>query len=123
MAWMVIAVSVLLLLVTVSGIVGMTALRVAQRRKQIGVRRALGARWRDIVRYCVTANVLITTAGIAAGRVLTMALNQLLIRQLELGKLPGEYMAFGAAALWLLGIAEVWGPAARAANTPPASAK
>jgi hypothetical protein len=31
----------------VSGIVGMTTLRVAQRRKQIGVRRALGARWRE----------------------------------------------------------------------------
>jgi putative ABC transport system permease protein len=75
MAWMLIAVSVLLLLVTVSGIVGMTALRVAQRRKQIGVRRALGARWRDIVRYFVTENLLITSAGIAAGLLLALALN------------------------------------------------
>ena len=41
---MLIGVSALLLLVTASGIVGMTMLRVAQRRKQIGVRRALGAR-------------------------------------------------------------------------------
>jgi putative ABC transport system permease protein len=42
MAWMLVTISGLLLLVTVSGIVGITALRVAQRRKQIGVRRALG---------------------------------------------------------------------------------
>jgi FixJ family two-component response regulator len=47
-AWMLVSISVLLLLVTVSGIVGMTALRVAQRRKQIGVRRAPG---RPLARY------------------------------------------------------------------------
>ncbi|MBG9388633.1 ABC transporter permease [Caenimonas aquaedulcis] len=122
MAWMLVAVSVLLLLVTVSGIVGMTALRVAQRRKQIGVRRALGARWRDIVRYFVTENLFITSGGIAAGLVLAIGLNQLLMRNLEMGRLPLGYLAFGAAALWLLGIAAVWGPASRAANTPPAIA-
>lgn len=121
-AWMLIAVSALLLLVTVSGIVGMTSLRVAQRRKQIGVRRALGARWRDIVRYFVTENLLITTGGIVIGLGLALALNQLLIRQLELPRLPLGYMAFGAGALWLLGILAVWGPAARAASTPPAIA-
>ena len=53
---MLIAVSALLLLVTASGIVGMASLRVAQRRKQIGVRRALGARWLDILRYFVVEN-------------------------------------------------------------------
>ncbi len=122
LAWMLTAVSALLLMVTVSGIVGMTALRVAQRRKQIGVRRALGARWRDIVVYFVTENLLITTGGIAAGLVLAVALNQLLMRQLEMGRLPLGYLAFGAGALWLLGVAAVWGPASRAANTPPAIA-
>lgn len=121
-SWMLVAVSGLLLLVTASGIVGMTSLRVAQRRKQIGVRRALGARWRDIVRYFITENLLITTGGIAAGVVLTIALNQLLVRQLELGHLPGSYLAIGAAVLWLLGLAAVYGPASRAASIPPAIA-
>jgi putative ABC transport system permease protein len=122
LAWMLIAVSALLLMVTVSGIVGMTALRVAQRRKQIGVRRALGARWRDIVRYFVTENLIITTGGIAAGLLLALALNQLLMRMLDMPRLPIEYLAFGAGALWLLGVLAVWGPAARAAATPPAIA-
>jgi putative ABC transport system permease protein len=121
-AWMLIAVSALLLMVTVSGIVGMTALRVAQRRKQIGVRRALGARWRDIVRYFVTENLLVTTGGIAGGLLMAIALNQLLMRYLDMGRLPLEYLAFGAGALWLLGVAAVWGPASRAAATPPAIA-
>lgn len=122
MAWMLIAVSVLLLLVTASGIVGMTMLRVAQRRKQIGVRRALGARWIDILRYFVTENLLVTTGGVAAGLLLALGLNQLLMRLLELPRLPLAYLSWGAAALWLLGVAAVYGPASRAASTSPAIA-
>lgn len=122
LAWMLIAISVLLLLVTVSGIVGMTSLRVAQRRKQIGVRRALGARWRDILRYFIMENLLITSGGVAAGLLLALALNRLLMAQLGLPRLPLEYLALGAAALWVLGIAAVYGPASRAASISPAIA-
>jgi putative ABC transport system permease protein len=122
LAWMLVAVSALLLLVTVSGIVGMTMLRVAQRRKQIGVRRALGARWRDILRYFVTENVIITTGGIVAGLLLALGLNRLLIAYLSMPRLPLEYLALGAGALWLLGIAAVYGPASRAASISPAIA-
>ena len=122
LAWMLIAVSVLLLLVTMSGIVGMTMLRVAQRRKQIGVRRALGARWRDILRYFVTENLIITTGGIVAGLLLALGLNRVLIAYLGMPRLPLEYLAGGAAALWLLGVLAVYGPAARAASISPAIA-
>jgi putative ABC transport system permease protein len=122
MAWMLVAISVLLLLVTVSGIVGMTALRVAQRRKQIGVRRALGARWRDILRYFIVENVIITTGGIVAGLLLALALNRFLMAQAGMARLPLEYLAFGAAALWTLGICAVYGPASRAASISPAIA-
>jgi putative ABC transport system permease protein len=122
MAWMLIAISALLLLVTASGVVGMTALRVDQRRKQIGVRRALGARWRDILRYFIVENVIITTGGIVAGLLLALALNRILMSQAGMARLPLEYLAFGAAALWALGIAAVFGPASRAASISPAIA-
>ena len=122
LAWMLIGVSGLLLLVTASGIVGMTMLRIAQRRKQIGVRRALGARRVDIVRYFVVENLLVSTAGIVAGLVMAVALNQLLVGVLELPKLPATYLALGALALWALGVAAVMGPAWRAASIPPAEA-
>ena len=122
MAWMLVAISVLLLLVTVSGVVGMTALRVAQRRKQIGVRRALGARWRDILRYFIVENIIITTGGIVAGLLLALALNRLLMAQAGMARLPLEYLAFGAAALWALGICAVYGPASKAASISPAIA-
>jgi putative ABC transport system permease protein len=122
LCWMLLTVSVLLMVVTASGIVGMASLWVTQRRKQIGVRRALGARKFDILRYFVTENLMITTTGIVGGLLGALALNQLLVSKLELERLPAEYMVIGAAAFWALGIAAVYGPAWRAASISPAMA-
>lgn len=121
-AWLLVTVTALLLLVTGSGIVGMASLWVNQRRKQIGVRRALGARRGDILRYFITENLLISSSGIAIGLLLALALNQLLVSELELARLPLGYLAAGSLVLWLLGVLAVYGPAARAAATPPAIA-
>ena len=122
LAWMLITVSVLLMLVTASGIVGMASLWVTQRRKQIGVRRALGARRVDILRYFITENVMITSAGVAGGLFGALGLNHLLVTHLELARLPGTYLLAGAAAFLALGIAAVYGPAWRAASISPATA-
>jgi putative ABC transport system permease protein len=122
LAWMLITVSVLLMLVTASGIVGMASLWVTQRRKQIGVRRALGARRTDILLYFITENVMITSAGVAAGLLGALGLNHLLVANLELARLPGAYLLGGAAIFMALGIAAVVGPAWRAAGISPATA-
>ena len=122
LAGMLITVVVLLLLVTASGIVGMASLLVNQRRKQIGVRRALGARRFDILRYFLVENLMVTTAGVVGGIALALALNQLLVSELELQRLPAGYLGFGMLALWTLGLLAVFGPAWRAARVPPAVA-
>ena len=122
LSWMLITVSILLLLITASGIVGMASLWVTQRRKQIGVRRALGARRVDILRYFITENFIITSVGVLAGVLLSIALNQLLVSQLEMSKLPLVYLAVGAAVFWALGVFAVYGPAFRAATISPATA-
>lgn len=122
LAWMLIAVSVLLMLVTASGIVGMASLWVTQRRKQIGVRRALGARKVDILRYFLIENVMITSAGVAAGLLGALALNHLLVTSLEMTRLPAGYLVVGAVAFLGLGVAAVYGPAWRAASISPATA-
>ncbi len=122
LAGMLISVVVLLLLVTASGIVGMASLWVNQRRKQIGVRRALGARRFDILRYFLTENLIVTTAGIVGGIALALALNQFLVSTLELQRLPLAYLGLGMLALWALGLLAVFGPAWRAARVPPAVA-
>jgi putative ABC transport system permease protein len=120
--WMLITVSVLLLLITASGIVGMASLWVTQRRKQIGVRRALGAKKTDVLRYFILENFMITSAGVFGGVALGLALNQLLVSNLEMARLPAGYLVFGALGFWLLGVLAAYGPAWRAASISPATA-
>ncbi len=112
----------LLLLMTASGIVGLASLWVNQRRKQIGVRRALGARRVDILRYFVTENVMICVFGIVLGSGLAIALNRAMMSELELQRLPLGYLLMGAVALLTLGVLAVLGPAWRAAQIAPAIA-
>ena len=108
-----------LLLVTALGIVGLASFWVQQRRKQIGIRRAVGATRGDILRYFQTENFLIVTTGIAIGVALAYALNLLLMRTYEVSHLPIAYLLIGAATLWLLGQLAVLAPALRAAAVPP----
>jgi putative ABC transport system permease protein len=122
MSWMLVIVSGLLLLITASGIVGIASLWVTQRRKQIGVRRALGARKVDILRYFLTENFMITSAGITAGVVMAIGLNHLLVTRLEMDRLPIAYLLAGSAVFWALGVLAVYGPAWRAASISPALA-
>lgn len=122
LSWMLVTVSVLLLLITASGIVGMASLWVTQRRKQIGVRRALGARKIDVLRYFLLENFMITSAGVFGGVLLGVGLNQLLVSRLEMARLPLEYLLGGAVLLWALGVMAVYGPAWRAASISPALA-
>jgi putative ABC transport system permease protein len=122
LAWMLVTVCVLLLLVTASGIVGMTTLWVSQRRKQIGVRRALGGRRLDIMRYFITENLVISSVGVTLGLMLALGLNQLLVSQLELPRLPAGYMLGGVGIFWALGLVAGYGPSWRAASISPAIA-
>lgn len=122
MAGLLMAVTGFLLLITASGIVGMASLWVNQRRKQIGVRRAIGARKGDILRYFLVENVLITTGGVVAGIGLALALNNFLVSELSIPRLPVAYLGATMAVMWVLGLLAVLGPAWRAAAVPPAIA-
>jgi putative ABC transport system permease protein len=108
-----------LLVVTALGIVGLGSFWVAQRRRQIGVRRALGATRRDILHYFQTENFLLATIGIVLGMALAYDINLFLMLHYELPRLPASYFPIGAIALWLIGQVAVLGPALRAAAVPP----
>ncbi len=122
MAWLLVAVCVALLIVTALGIVGLASFWVQQRSKQIGVRRALGATRRQILRYFQTENFLLASLGIVIGMALAYGINQMLMGRYELPRLPLYYLPVGAVLLWLLGQISVLGPAMRAASVPPAVA-
>ena len=122
MVWLLVIVCLVLLLVTALGIVGLASFWVQQRTRQIGVRRALGATRGQILRYFQVENFLLATAGIALGMLGAFALNQYLMGEYELPRLPLAYLPAGAIVLWLLGQVAVFGPARRAAAVPPATA-
>jgi len=107
---------------TALGIIGLTSFWVMQRRKQIGIRRALGAARGDILRYFQVENFLIVTLGVAFGMTLAFAINMALMQFYELPQLPIRYLPFGAVVLWVLGQLSVLGPALRAAAIPPMAA-
>jgi putative ABC transport system permease protein len=119
MAGMLVGVIVALLIVTALGIAGLSSFWVGQRRRTIGVRRALGATRTDILHYFQTENFLLATAGIALGMVLAYGINLFLMQHYELPRLPSIYLPAGAIALWLIGQLAVLGPAFRAAAVPP----
>jgi putative ABC transport system permease protein len=112
-------VSFVLLVVTAFGIVGVTSFWVSQRRRQIGIRRAMGATRVAILRYFQTENLMIAGAGAALGVLLALALNFLLMGKFEMGRLNLGFAAVAAAIVLVLGqIAVLW-PALRAASISP----
>ncbi len=119
MAILMSVICVILLAVTGAGIVGLTSFWVGQRHKQIGVRRALGARKIDILRYFQTENLLIAGGGAIGGIILAVGLNLWLMQRYEMDRMPVLYVLAGVAVVLALGQAAVFAPARRAANVPP----
>jgi putative ABC transport system permease protein len=113
---------VALLTITALGIVGMASFWVAQRTRQIGTRRALGASRRDILRYFQTENFIITTLGLVAGGILAYAFSLWMMQSYQSPRLPWYYVPIGFLCLWTLGQLAVLGPAMRASRVPPAVA-
>lgn len=117
--WLFAGVTLAVVIVTVVGIMGLTGFWVQKRTRQIGIRRALGARRADILRYFLVENALIVMAGVMVGMLFALLGNGLLMRHYELPRLPWIYLPFGAALMLMLGQIAVLGPALRAARVPP----
>lgn len=122
MAALLMGVIVALLVTTALGIVGLASFWVTQRRKQIGIRRALGATQGDIRRYFQIENFIIVTLGLFFGMLFAYGLNLGLMRAYELPRLPIWYLPIGAVTLWILGQLAVLPTALRAAAISPMSA-
>jgi putative ABC transport system permease protein len=116
------AITAILLIVTALGVSGLASFWVQQRTRHIGTRRALGATRGAILRHFQAENLIIVSMGVALGAVLTLGLSQLLMQHFAQPRLPLQYVAFGALAMWLLGQLAVLGPALRAARVPPTMA-
>jgi putative ABC transport system permease protein len=112
----------LLLVITACGTVGLTMCWVAQRRRQIGMRRALGARRIDILRYFHTENLLISGTGALLGIAGGLYANLWLAKHLAVTRMSPVYICGGALIVLCLSQLAVLWPAIRAAAVPPSLA-
>ncbi len=112
----------LMVLITGLGIVGLASFSVKQRTRQIGTRRALGARRKDILRYFFVENLLLTTMGVVLGAIFTYLLNYVLSTAFAGERLDSQYLLSGIVVVYFLGLIAVLGPAKKASAIPPAIA-
>ena len=114
--------STFVLAVTMFGLFGFASFAVASRTKEIGTRRAIGATKADILKQFLTENWIITSVGIVAGSVMTLAFAIQLRTLLELPRLPVAYLVGAMLLIWVSGLLAALIPALRGASIPPAVA-
>jgi len=114
------ALATIALLLACIGIYGVTAYSVTQRRGEIAIRLALGARTADIRELVMRKGMLPVAAGVAAGLLLALLLTPLLAGLLY-GVGPGDPLTFASIAAFLLcvGFAACYIPARRATKVDP----
>jgi predicted permease len=102
------------------GLYGVIALSVGQRRREIGVRLALGAQARDVLALVLGEGARVTALGVAAGLAAAIALTRL-IRSLLYGAGAADALVYAGAAAVVAAVALVATlvPASRAAGVDP----
>jgi putative ABC transport system permease protein len=117
------AFAALALILAAVGIYGVLAQSVAQRTHEIGIRMALGAQTRDVLKLIVGHGMALTAIGIAAGVAGAIALTRL-ITTLLFGVGAHDFGTFFGISLLLLGVSFLacYLPARRAARLDPVNA-
>jgi putative ABC transport system permease protein len=110
-------------LLSAVGIYGVVAGYVGRRRREIGIRMALGARARSILSLVAGRAVARTAAGLAVGAVVALAFGRAL-RSLLFEVAPTDALAFAAGAIVVVAVAAAASllPARRAARVDPMAA-
>jgi putative ABC transport system permease protein len=117
------AFSMLALLLAAVGIYGVLAYSVAQRTHEIGIRMALGAEARDVLRMVLRRTLVLAGLGVVIGAVVALAVTRVLAKFLFEVK-PSDPATFLAVAVLLSGVAlgAGWIPARRATKVDPMEA-
>jgi putative ABC transport system permease protein len=110
-------------LIATCGIYGLMAYAVTQRRREIGVRMALGADRRDVLRLVLARALRIVVAGLIVGLAGAAGVTRVLQRFL-FGVTPTDPLAFTIVTVLLLavGLTAAWLPARRATRIDPTTA-
>jgi len=108
------------LILAVVGLYGLIAHLVLQRTREIGIRVALGAQHKDILRMVLRQGIRATLAGVAAGIVAGLALTRLM-SSLLYGVSPGDWFIFVSVSflMFAVALAACLVPAYRAMRVDP----
>ncbi|MGE0128675.1 MAG: ABC transporter permease [Blastocatellales bacterium] len=108
------------------GLFGVLAYAVSQRTHEIGVRMALGASQRDVLKMIVQQGMTLAAIGVALGLGGAYVLAKYLESWMQLSKMlygikPTDLMTYGLTAVLLIGVALIacWIPARRATKVNP----
>jgi putative ABC transport system permease protein len=106
--------------VTLAGIAGVVATSVSRRTREFGLRMALGASRRSVLRTVLTQGIALTAAGVALGAAGAVAFGQVLGRLLY-ATAPTDVLTFAGVALafFAAALAASFGPARRATAIDP----
>ncbi|MEK6281440.1 MAG: ABC transporter permease [Acidobacteriota bacterium] len=112
--------AVVAMMLSMIGIYGVTAYYVTQRTHEIGIRMALGAQLRDVMKLVLRRGVILALIGIGVGLAGALALTRL-ISTLLFGVTPVDVMTFAVVSLGLIAVAVVacYIPARRATKVDP----
>jgi putative ABC transport system permease protein len=93
--------SAIALVLATAGIYGVMAYFVTQRTREIGVRIALGAQWRDVLKVILKSGMFLVTTGLIIGLAGALTLTRLMTSLLfEVS--PADPLTFGAVALCVI---------------------
>ncbi|HMF41966.1 MAG TPA: FtsX-like permease family protein [Polyangia bacterium] len=109
----------LVVAVALAGSLALASFSVAERTRQIGVRRALGANRGEIVRYFLLENLILTSFGLVLGLGLAIGLNHVLRQIMADLRLPPEEIIIATFVFLATGQLSALVPARRAALIPP----
>jgi len=117
--WVLGAFGAIALLLSTIGIYGVMSYLVAQRTREVGIRIALGATPRQIVRLIVGRGALLVGSGIVAGSAASIALQRVMSTLLfQVSIVDGATIA-AIAVLAVTGVVACYVPALRAARVDP----
>ncbi len=117
------AFAVLALVLACIGIYGVMAYAVTQRRQEIGVRMALGARRGDVLRMMIGLAIRLTLLGVVIGLVGALALTRLMASLLfEVNAMNPLIFSIAATVLVAVAMAASYLPSHRAASIDPMQA-